>query len=280
MPKIEESFYGVRFQQGLPLETSEFLTPEKALQIRINGQPYTITMRTPGQDGPLSLGLLLTEGLLQNRDQIIAWKSSGIAKDGIPFSIDIELPLELLKGKNLVNRSLVSNASCGVCGKTDLEDVFQPIAPLNHDRILDIRLIESTLKTLVAHQATFASTGGCHGAALFRIDGSLLTVHEDIGRHNAVDKVIGDLLMQGKLPEAEILVVSGRVSFEIAMKCLRARIPFLCAVSAPSSLAVDYCIEKGITLAAFCRGDRATVYSHVEHIQQFSDRMEAVAQHE
>lgn len=267
---VNKKIATLRYVAGQAVETFEALAGEEALQIKINGSPYTITMRTPGQDKALAGGLLLTERVISRREDVI--RIAEVPAEGRAHNlvVDVGVKEEVLTGKNLFNRSIASSASCGVCGKTELCDLVTPQQSLVPSRKLDIHLIPSLAAQMLEKQSTFESTGGSHAAAAFNMEGNLLSVQEDIGRHNAVDKVIGDLLFQDLLPQADVLFISGRVSYEIAAKCAVASIPFLLAVSAPSSLAVDFCERYGITLIGFCRENRATVYTHQNNIMQHS----------
>lgn len=256
----------VKYTEGQPEETSEILTEEEALQIKINGKPYTITMRTPGQDKLLTAGLLFTERVIQTREDIISFLEIPAPNGEHTLIVDVRVKQEALDGKNLFNRSIASSASCGVCGKIELCDLHTPEPPLLSDEKIDVQLIPDLLRQMQEEQSTFERTGGSHAAAIFSIDGTLLSAKEDIGRHNAVDKVIGDLLLSTRLHQASILFISGRISYEIAAKCAEASIPFLLAVSAPSSLAVNFCNRKGITLIGFCRANRATVYTNQQNV--------------
>lgn len=265
---MNRSVTAVRYTAGQPEASSETLTGEEALQIKINGSPYTITMRTPGQDRILTAGLLFTERVIQGREDLISLTEIPAAIGGHTLIVEAQVTQKSLAGKNLFNRSIASSASCGVCGKIELCDLHTPEPPLLSTAKLDVQFIPELLQQMQERQSTFERTGGSHAAAVFNIDGTLLSVKEDIGRHNAVDKVIGDLLLDNKLREASILFISGRISYEIAAKCAEASIPFLLAVSAPSSLAVDFCQRKGITLIGFCRANRATVYTNERNILQ------------
>ena len=258
----------IRYTDGQPAETSEALAGEAALQIRINGKAWTITMRTPGQEKFLAVGLLFTERVIQHPEDVVDIIEIPAVKGDYVLTIDVQVREEALVGKDLFNRSIASSASCGVCGKIDLCDLVLPAQPLVNSRKLDIRRIPDLLRKMHAGQSAFERTGGSHAAAVFSIDGALLSVQEDIGRHNAVDKVIGELFLAKRIRNAAIMFVSGRVSYEIVSKCAVASIPFLLAVSAPSSLAVDLCLQQGITLIGFCRENRATVYTHGENILQ------------
>lgn len=248
----------IKFIEGNPQATQELLAEEHALQIVINHEPFSITMCSPACTKELAIGLLFTEGIIQQVADVISVTEG----DGV-----VELELKNYEPALISKRSLLANASCGVCGKVELDDVFFKESVVTPPaKKLAVTLIPALLQIMQQHQSAFEKTGGTHSAALFTIEGKLLSVHEDIGRHNAVDKTIGELVLKNKLELAEILVVSGRVSFEIVAKCVRANIPFLLAVSAPSSLAVKLCEEKGITLIGFCRENRATVYCHTEAV--------------
>lgn len=261
-------FNAVKYYDGVPEASNEALTREEALQIKINGRSYTITMRTPGNDGILAAGLLFSEGIIKQPDDILDMHEVQTVQGDCTLSIDVHVKEEILAGQNLFNRSIASSASCGVCGKIDLCDLAVPVKFNTTSRKLEVGVIPKMLERMRALQNTFELTGGSHAAALLTIDGNVLAVREDIGRHNAVDKVIGELFLQRSLHLADVILISGRVSYEIVAKCSQARISFLLAVSAPSSLAVDFCNKSGITLIGFCRENRATVYTHPENIQQ------------
>jgi FdhD protein len=256
----------VRYVVGEPEQTFETLAGEAPLQIKINGNPYTITMRTPGHDKMLATGLLFTERIIRHQQDILHISETPDETSGHTVTIDVLVKEEIVTGKNLFNRSIASSASCGVCGKIELCDLITPEKPLHTSHRLNIHHIPGLLQQMQAEQATFEKTGGSHAAAAFDIDGKMLSVKEDIGRHNAVDKVIGGLVLMETLHQAAILFISGRVSYEIVAKCAEASIPFLLAVSAPSSLAVRFCRDTGITLVGFCRENRATVYANAQNI--------------
>jgi FdhD protein len=257
----------IKFVNGQAQTTSEFLTDEAALQIKINDKPYTITMRSPSCDDKLlAVGLLFTEGIIKNVEDVLAIDEIPTIHNDSALSINVSVKEDLLAGKNLFNRSIASSASCGVCGKIKLCDLVNPTEVISSKHKLDILRIPAMLMAMKDKQASFKTTGGSHAAAIFTSEGEILSIKEDIGRHNAVDKTIGDTLLKKQLLLAHTLFVSGRVSYEIVAKCSQAKIPFLLAVSAPSSLAVQLCNKTGITLIAFCRENRATVYTHSENI--------------
>lgn len=259
-------YEGKKFDGFGTSTTKDALTVEGALQIVINNEPYTVTMRTPGDDIALVRGLLHAEGVLSDlhfTPEVVlnqTKKTEGVTR------IDLRIPKEKLDSGYTNSRSLLSVSSCGICGKTELEDLSScEMIPKNSEGV-SISSIHRMFETMNTVQHSFHRSGGSHAAAAFDKNGKLLACMEDIGRHNAVDKVVGSLLIQKKIKQAVVLIVSGRVSYEIIVKTFKAKIPILCAVSAPSSLAVDYAKELGISLLAFCRGDRATCYAHPQRI--------------
>lgn len=258
-------FPGKKFANDSIENVEDALTVEEILNISINNEPYTMTMRTPGDEEALVRGILLSENVYDDRELdpgfFILEKNE---KDYIK-KVNVSIPANKLKEGIETKRNLISVSSCGMCGKSEMElamegDFIFPGQKLN------IQLIAKMFDLMSTHQNTFKDSGGSHASAAFTTDGKLLSIKEDIGRHNAVDKVIGSLLLQKQLQDAQCLLVSGRLSYEIVSKCFRARIPFLAAVSAPSSMAIEYCNKTGITLLAFCRQDKCTVYSHPENI--------------
>lgn len=233
------------------------LLMEHPLQIIINDQPLSITMQTPGHEHDLVRGLLYSEDIFRDKETTLNMVSIQ-GKTGIIDSIAVNVPKELLGDGYMNSRQLLSVASCGICGRTEF--VGRKGRPGQRFKP-DYLKLPAMFEEMSREQKLFQQTGGCHGAAVFNRDHQLLAVREDIGRHNAVDKVIGALIHKKQLKEAGILLVSGRVSYEIVSKCFMAGIPALAAVSAPSSLAVDFAKELGIELMAFCRDNRLTVYS-------------------
>lgn len=255
-------YEGEKYQMDSTRKIVDSLTVEEALQININEEPFTVTMRTPGDDLSLVRGLLHSEGIIKSvtysPDVILRNETS----DGIITKVDLTIPKEHL-GKGYANsRSLLSVSSCGICGKKELEDLAFLGKVIETDQQVDVVDIHAMFDKMNSVQKAFHQSGGSHAAAAFDENGLLLTSMEDIGRHNAVDKVVGDLILRQKLNTASAITVSGRISYEIIIKCFKAKIPILCAVSAPSTLAVDYAKELGITLLAFCREGRATCYAN------------------
>ena len=257
-----KNYEGRKFNEGAMDKTIDSLTEEQALQININDTAFTISMRTPGDDVNLIRGLLHSEGIINDRKFIPNFSFEKQEKMQAQTIVNVVIPKEKLGLSYSNSRSLLSVSSCGICGKTSLEDIDGGDNKIEDKNKIDINLIHQLFQQMQTQQHDFQQSGGTHAAAAFCINGKMLCSMEDIGRHNAVDKVIGTLIFENQLKEAKIITVSGRISYEIVIKCFKAGIPFLAAVSAPSSLAVDYAKELGITLFAFCRGSRATCYSN------------------
>jgi FdhD protein len=272
MGRVTSRFRVVRMADGVATSRPDTLAAEEPLEIRVSGRPLTITMRTPGDDFDLARGFLVSEGLLGGKDDIAAIRyCAGAIADGTnTYNI---LDVLLADGVPLPDPSLERNfyttSSCGLCGKASLEAVRTSSRwRVDQD---SLRLTAATVSALPdklrAAQRVFDRTGGLHAAALFDADGESWCVREDVGRHNAVDKVIGWALDAGRLPlSGTILMVSGRASFELVQKAVMAGIPALAAVSAPSSLAVDLAREMGLTLIGFVRGSSMNIYSGDERI--------------
>lgn len=258
---------------GIVTERPETLVVEEPLEIRVNGSPVTVTMRTPGSDVELAQGFLLTEGVITRRDDVLTvqYCRGAETKDGINTYnvLDVTLRPDVPSPDTDVTRNFYTTSSCGVCGKASLEAVrlSSRYSPGDDPTSVAAETLTAMPAQLRSAQKVFASTGGLHAAALFATDGALLAVREDIGRHNAVDKVIGWALEAGHVPlGGTVLLVSGRASFELTQKAVMAGIPVLAAVSAPSSLAVDLAGQSGLTLVAFLRGDSMNVYSRADRI--------------
>jgi FdhD protein len=246
----------------------ETLAVEEPLEIRVGGTPITVTMRTPGSDIELAQGFLLTEGVIAQRDDVLTVRyCSG---SGNTYNVlDVTLAPDVKPPELDVTRNFYTTSSCGVCGKASLEAVqlISRHCPGDDPATVAADTLTAMPRQLRSSQRVFASTGGLHGAALFAMDGTMLAVREDIGRHNAVDKVIGWALESGRIPlSGTVLLVSGRASFELTQKAVMAGVPVLAAVSAPSSLAVDLASESGLTLVAFLRGDSMNVYTRPDRV--------------
>ena len=257
-------FEAQRFEGKHFSSTGEWVVEEGPLQIRVNGKPFTVTLRTPGADRQLVMGLLFAEGLMEKPSDILSLQETPSQDETTIWSATLN---KTVSPEKISNRSLASTSSCGLCGKTEWETSAvgaKGCSPLQ--QTFPQSLLDRCFAQLSARQELFARTGGCHAAAAFSADGTLLAFGEDAGRHNAVDKVVGDLWSREKLGEGFLLCVSGRVAYEIATKAQRAGFQILAAVSAPSSMAVEFCRESGITLLGFCRGDLSTAYSHPERL--------------
>ena len=250
----------------------ETLAVEEPLEIRLNGAPATVTMRTPGSDIELAQGFLLTEGIIGCREDVVTIRYCGPPGDDGANTynvLDVTLNPGVAPPDLDVTRNFYTTSSCGVCGKASLEAVrlISRFSPGDDPATVAAARLKAMPDQLASAQKVFASTGGLHAAALFGVDGAMLAVREDIGRHNAVDKVIGWALERDRLPlGASVLLVSGRASFELTQKAVMAGIPVLAAVSAPSSLAVSLADESGITLVAFLREDSMNVYTRADRI--------------
>jgi FdhD protein len=246
---------------------------EEPLEIRAQGETLAITMRTPGADRELAVGFLFAEGVIGSRDEVGRVAHCGRPdQEGYGNTIDVvpgpgvSLDIERLSA---TRRGTLTTSACGVCGRRSVDDVIARCAPLPVSRAsIAAASILAAVEGLRARQPNFARTGGIHGAALHDAQGNVLAAFEDIGRHNAVDKAVGALLLAGRIPgsEAALLVVSGRASYEVVQKASAARVPVVATVSAASKLAVDLARAGGITLCGFVRKGTMTVYAHPERI--------------
>ena len=269
-------------KNGQPV--SDALVVEVPVQLFIEGEPLTVSMCTPTHIREWAFGILFTEGIIRSAEQVLSY-----SEEEVDHQITIRVTLNNATQAITNKRSLLSVSACGICGKTAFEpptlrddrgadderssmtpsDDEQSSMTLRDDRKADDERSSMTLREDIAKmmvqlrevQTLFEETGGCHAAGVFNREGLLIFASEDIGRHNAVDKVIGHLLLNNQLRSAKYIVVSGRVSYEIVAKCFAAGIPNLAAVSSPSSLAVDYAKELGLSLFAFCRENRVTQYA-------------------
>lgn len=253
-------------------EVNDILAVEVALSIAVNDIPFTVTMQTPGSELELARGLLFTENIIKAPSQELIFYANATNNQGFISSVNVIVAPELILTDFAGNRNVISSSSCGICGKTSLDDL-ECASVVNTD-ILEPSVIPMIFEKVSAEQKNFQQSGGTHAAGAFTINGELLNVQEDIGRHNAVDKVIGYLLNNNLLDKVKCLTVSGRISYEIVNKAKMAGIPFLASVSAPSTLAVDFAQEAGITLMAFCRNNKFTVYSNPHQVLTNNDKLE------
>lgn len=249
----------------------ETLVVEEPLEIRVNGAAVTVTMRTPGADFELTQGFLLTEGVIAGRDdvQTIRYCAGAVEGTNTYNVLDVTLAAGVAAPLLDVTRNFYTTSSCGVCGKASLDAVRLSgrFPPGDDPATVAAATLRAMPVQLRSAQRVFQSTGGLHAAALFGVDGTMLAVREDVGRHNAVDKVIGWAVEQRRLPLAgTVLLVSGRASFELTQKAVMAGIPVLAAVSAPSSLAVSLAEESGLTLVAFLREDSMNIYTRADRV--------------
>jgi FdhD protein len=247
----------------------DYLAAEEPLEIRVGGQPLSVTMRTPGEDAELAAGFLFTEGLVQQREQILSVETGqegGSRNSGNLVSVTLA-PGAVLDTEKM-RRHFFASSSCGICGKASIDRVRSlALEPPNPHFRLDPDILIALPEALRSSQAVFGRTGGLHAAALFSGSGELRVVREDIGRHNAVDKIAGWALLENRIPlSEEVLLVSGRGGFEIIQKAIVAGLPVVASVSAPSSLAVQLARELRLTLVGFLRGRRFVIYSGAERI--------------
>jgi FdhD protein len=259
----------LRWRKGEePRRVHDALAREEPLEIRVRGQSVAVTMRTPGHDAELAAGFLLTEGLVTRREDIIeiAHCQQGEAAQ-LGNTLNVFLAPSVVVDFEQLTRHVFASSSCGLCGKATIESVHRQFPPVTSSVRLAPEVLLQLPAKLAAQQVTFDQTGGLHAAALFTATGELLALREDVGRHNAVDKVLGWAFLNGAFPPADhILLVSGRASFEILQKALAARVPVVAAVSAPSSLAVEFAQRSGQTLVGFLRGAGMNIYAGAERL--------------
>ncbi|MFE0630533.1 formate dehydrogenase accessory sulfurtransferase FdhD [Streptomyces sp. NPDC058864] len=273
MGRVTERRRVLRIRDGAVDHRADTLVAEEPLEIRLNGKPLAITMRTPGDDFALAAGFLVSEGVLGGAHELanIVYCAGATVDGSNTYNVvDVRLAPGVPVPDITLERNVYTTSSCGLCGKASLDAVRTtarwPVSDPSPLR-LEPALLSALPDRLRAAQRVFDRTGGLHAAALFTAEGELLDLREDVGRHNAVDKIVGRALQQDLLPLAgKILMVSGRASFELAQKAVMAGIPVLAAVSAPSSLAVDLAAESGLTLVGFLRGTSMNVYAGEERI--------------
>jgi FdhD protein len=249
----------LRYEAGGTREQSDEVAVEEPLEIRVRGRAVSVTMRTPGNDDELAAGFLLSEGMIHHATDVIQIEPCGGNEWGNLVNVQLGplVPVDFEK----LTRHVFASSSCGLCGKATIEAVRGKTPRLDSDLHVDAKMILALPEKMRRTQETFSRTGGLHAAALFDEAGELLVLREDVGRHNAVDKVIGHALLHGVALDRHVLLVSGRTSFEILQKSAAAGVPVIAAVSAPSSLAVDFAKESGQTLIGFLRGDRMNIYA-------------------
>jgi FdhD protein len=261
----------VAIHDGVRSERVDMLATEEPMEIRAGGpgqeaEAVAVTMRTPGGDFELAVGFLFTEGLIAPGDVRRVAYCDNLPGEDQRYNV-VSVTLERAFDVGRLNRNFYATSSCGICGKAALEDVEVRCASVAPGPEVSAALLVSLPEKLRSKQKVFERTGGIHAAGLFTADGELISLREDVGRHNAVDKVIGEQMLEGRVPlSGHILQVSGRASFEIVQKAAVAGIPIVSAVSAPSSLAVEAGERFGMTIAGFVRDGRCNIYTHPERI--------------
>jgi FdhD protein len=256
---------------GTSAVQTDLLAAEEPLEIRVQGAgqkavSVAVTMRTPGHDHELAVGFLYSEGLLQSCEELVAVESGSAFLKTQPCNI-VTIRLSRSFDPASLKRNFYATSSCGICGKASLDQIAIHCAPVASGPVLPRSVLVGLPTVLRQAQQVFDHTGGLHASGLFDVTGQLLSLREDVGRHNAVDKLVGQMLLAQKMPlTQQTLLVSGRTSFEIMQKAAMARIPIVCAVSAPSSLAVESAKRFGMTLVGFLRDHSFNVYTHPERI--------------
>ncbi|WP_348262915.1 formate dehydrogenase accessory sulfurtransferase FdhD [Telmatobacter sp. DSM 110680] len=268
MPRVQpalELTHVTEWLNGTDRRIEDHLAVEEPLEIRIDGKPLTVTMRTPGHDEELAAGFFWTEGLIESPGQIVEVRKISVKNAARDNIVSVELGDHSFDPE-LLQRNFFAASSCGICGKASIAAIrVRGLTHPNADFRIDPELLCALPALLRDQQQLFGRTGGLHAAALFDSAGKLLVIREDIGRHNAVDKVIGWSLVKGLLPLSDCaMMVSGRGGFEIVQKALAAGVPLLASVSAPSSLAVKLAREMSLTLVGFLRDRRFVIYSNPE----------------
>jgi FdhD protein len=268
MTKPIQEFPIRRYRQGQVTAFTDRVAVEEPLEIRLAGEPFQLLMRLPGLEKELAVGFLFTEGIIRNLADVTTLHFCGTATDPLlpPNVVDVILTPEA-QARTGRRHLQVAYSSCSLCAKEAVAEISRDLSPVSSD----LRLAPPTLLALMArladNQSVFKETGGTHAVALSSPDGQVFILAEDIGRHNAMDKVIGRALMERRDLTRMVALLSGRISFEMALKAVRAGIPILAAVSAPTSMALTLAQELGLTLAGFVRGDKMNVYTHPERIR-------------
>lgn len=249
---------------GMHPPATDSIAAEEPLEIRVAGRSVSVTMRTPGHDDELAVGFLVGEGLIRRREDVVHVRPCDVAKGA---AVDVLVAPHVVIDFTSLTRHVFASSSCGVCGSASIEAVCRRWPRLDGGPTLSAATLLTLPTRLREGQAAFDRTGGIHAAGLFDARGVAMAIREDVGRHNAVDKLVGLALLSSRLPlESHVLLVSGRISFEIVQKALAAGVRMVAAVSAPSSLAVDLASETGITLVGFLREGRFNVYSHPHRV--------------
>lgn len=255
----------LRWRDGQTDRHPDELVVEEPLEIRVRGRGISVTMRTPGHDDELAAGFLLTEGVIANTRDVLQITACERNEAGNILNVQLapEVPVDFEK----LTRHVFASSSCGLCGKVTVDAIAQRFPAVTSDARFSAEMIATFPAKMRASQADFDRTGGLHAAAMFDHTGQMLVLREDVGRHNAVDKVLGWAVLNRRLPlDRHVLLVSGRSSFEILQKSLAGGLPVIAAVSAPSSLAAEFADQNGQTLIGFLRERRMNIYSHPQRI--------------
>jgi FdhD protein len=260
----------LRYRDGVFSSRPDELACEEPLEIRVRGRAISVTMRTPRHDDELAAGFLLTEGIIKRKADVLAVEPCSKNEDG--NVLNVLLAADVAVNFESLTRHVFASSSCGLCGKATIESIRGKFASIDFasadsDACVDPAVLLELPKVMRQTQGAFDRSGGLHAAALFETNGRLLVIREDVGRHNAVDKVLGHALLHGLALDKSVLVVSGRSSFEIMQKALAGRVPVVAAVSAPSSLAVEFARNSGQTLIGFLREGRMNIYAHAERLR-------------
>ena len=260
-----------RYEQGRALQADrDELAVEEPLEIRVKNRAVSVTMRTPGHDEELAAGFLLTEGIVQKPSDVVRIEPCALDRGG--NVLNVALSEDAAVDFDRLTRHVFASSSCGLCGKATIDAIHQRLDPIDSKVQVDAEILLSLPDKLRGAQESFHRTGGLHAAGIFTLEGDPLVIREDVGRHNAVDKVLGHGFLHGTLPfDRHVLMVSGRASFEIMQKALAGRVPVVAAVSAPSSLAVEFARDSGQTLVGFVRGQRMNVYSEPDRVRRPTD---------
>ena len=256
----------LRWSHGQLDEHVDELAVEEPLEIRVRGRAISVTMRTPGHDDELAAGFLLSEGMIARPADVL--RVEPCDREGAGNVVNVVLEPTVHVDFERLTRHVFASSSCGLCGKASIDAVHGQFKPVESDATVDVSTLLQLPARMHGAQSTFHRTGGLHAAALFDAEGNLIVLREDVGRHNAVDKVLGHAFTRGLLPlDRHVLLVSGRASFEIVQKALAGRIPIVVAVSAPSSLAVEFAEANDQTLVGFLREGRMNIYAHARRIR-------------
>jgi FdhD protein len=266
-PQIQRSI--VRIRHGTRSICTDPAVVEAPLEVRLHGEAFAVLMRTPGNDRELAAGFLLAERVVRHADELGSIEHC-VDRESAASVVNVimdEAHAESVLGRIVARRELLAGSSCGVCGRATLDAMETGLEPIASDARVSASVVAALPDRLRSRQPIFESTGGLHAAAVFDANGTALAVAEDVGRHNAVDKAVGSLLLAERLPLSRaVLCVSGRTSYEILQKAWCAGIPIVAAVSAPSSLAIELAERAGIALAGFVRDGGLNIYAHAERI--------------